>query len=57
MSVINGAACNGTHHSGCGHLAATATVGMGTFGVAVNDGAHTVYVANNANGDSPEPYR
>ncbi len=53
MSVINGATCNGTNHSGCGHLAATATVGMGPFGVAVNDRTHTVYVANNANGDSP----
>jgi DNA-binding beta-propeller fold protein YncE len=53
VSVINGATCNGTHHSGCGHLAATATVGRGPFGVAVNDRTHTVYVANNANGDSP----
>ncbi len=53
VSVINGATCNGTHHSGCGHLAATAKAGMGPFGVAVNDRTHTVYVANNANGDSP----
>jgi len=53
VSVINGATCNGTHHAGCGHLAATATVGRGPFGVAVNDRTHTVYVANNANGDSP----
>jgi DNA-binding beta-propeller fold protein YncE len=53
VSVINGAACNGTDHSGCGHLAATVTVGRGPFGVAVNDHAHAVYVANNANGDSP----
>ena len=53
VSVINGATCNGTSHSGCGHLAATATVGVGPFGVAVNDRTHTIYVANNANGDSP----
>jgi len=53
VSVINGATCNGTHHAGCGHLAATATVGTGPFGVAVNDRTHTVYVANNADGDSP----
>jgi DNA-binding beta-propeller fold protein YncE len=53
MSVINGAACNGTRHSGCSHLAATVTVGSGPFGVAVNDRTHTVYVVNNANGDSP----
>jgi DNA-binding beta-propeller fold protein YncE len=53
MSVINGAACNGTRHSGCSHLAATVTVGSGPFGVAVNDRTHTVYVVNNADGDAP----
>ena len=51
--MINGATCNGTNHSGCGHLAATAKVGLGPSGIAVNDRTHTVYVANNANGDSP----
>jgi DNA-binding beta-propeller fold protein YncE len=29
VSVINGATCDGTNHSGCGHLAATAKVGRG----------------------------
>ena len=29
--VINGATCNGTDHSGCGHFAATITVGAGPF--------------------------
>ena len=53
MSVVNGATCNGTSHSGCSHLAATVTVGSGPFGVAVNDRTHTVYVTNNADGDSP----
>lgn len=53
MSVINGATCNGSRHSGCAHLAATVTVGSGPFGVAVNDRTHTVYVVNNAFGDSP----
>jgi DNA-binding beta-propeller fold protein YncE len=53
MSVINGATCNGTSHSGCSHLAASVTVGSGPYGVAVDDTTHTVYVVNNANGDSP----
>ena len=53
MAVINGATCNGTDHSGCGHLAATVKVGFGPVGVAVDDHTHTVYVANNADGDSP----
>jgi DNA-binding beta-propeller fold protein YncE len=53
MSVINGATCNGTNHSGCSHLAATVTVGSGPYGVVVDDHTHTVYAVNNANGDSP----
>jgi DNA-binding beta-propeller fold protein YncE len=53
VSVINGATCNGIDHSGCGHLAATVKVGLGPVGVAVNDRTHTVYVANNADGDLP----
>ena len=50
VSVINGATCNGTDHSGCGHLAATARVGRRPEGAAVDDRTHTVYVINNANG-------
>jgi DNA-binding beta-propeller fold protein YncE len=53
MSVINGATCNGTNHSGCSHLAATVTVGSGPYGVAVDDRTHTVYVVNNADGEAP----
>jgi DNA-binding beta-propeller fold protein YncE len=53
VSVINGATCNGTSHSGCGRFAAIARVGPGPFGVTVNDRTHTVYVVNNANGDAP----
>jgi DNA-binding beta-propeller fold protein YncE len=53
VAVINGATCNGTDHTGCGRLAATVKVGPGPFGAAVSDRTHTLYVANNANGDSP----
>jgi DNA-binding beta-propeller fold protein YncE len=53
VAVINGATCNGADHTGCGHLAATATVGSLPFGVTVSDRTHTLYVANNADGDSP----
>jgi DNA-binding beta-propeller fold protein YncE len=53
VAVINGATCNGTTHAGCGTPAATVTVGRGPSGAAVNDLTHTLYVANNADGDSP----
>ena len=53
VSVINGAACNGTDHTGCSHLAATARVGTAPVGAAVNDRTGTLYVVNNADGDSP----
>jgi DNA-binding beta-propeller fold protein YncE len=53
VSVINGATCNGTTHAGCGRLAATVKVGLVPSAVAVNDRTHTVYVTNNAFGDSP----
>jgi DNA-binding beta-propeller fold protein YncE len=53
VAVINGATCNGTDHAGCGHPTATVKVGRGPLGVTVNDHTHTVYVVNNANGDSP----
>jgi DNA-binding beta-propeller fold protein YncE len=53
VAVINGATCNGTNHSGCGHLAATVNVGLAPLGVAVNDRTHTVYVTNNTLGDTP----
>ena len=53
VSVINGATCNGTDHTGCGHLAATVTARSAPFGAAVNDATHTLYVTNFAGGDSP----
>lgn len=53
VSVINGATCNASDHSGCGHLAATATVGAQPAGIAVDEHTNTIYVANIADGDSP----
>ena len=46
VSVIDGAICNGTHHSGCGQTAPTVKVGTGPFGIAVSQATDTVYVAN-----------
>ncbi len=53
MALINGATCNGTSRAGCSHLAGKVRVGAGPVGVAVDDHTHTVYVANNADGDAP----
>jgi len=53
VEVINGATCNGTNHTGCGHIAATARVGAFPFGAVVNDRTHTLYVANNENSEAP----
>jgi YVTN family beta-propeller protein len=46
VSVINGATCNGTHHSGCRQPPATAPAGRGAFGVAVDQSAGRVIVAS-----------
>jgi DNA-binding beta-propeller fold protein YncE len=53
VSVINGATCNGTNHSGCGRLAATAKVGHQPIAIAINDRTNTIYVTNFASGDLP----
>ena len=53
VAVINGATCDAADLSGCGQPTATVKVGAGPDGVAVNDLTHTVYVANNADGDAP----
>jgi YVTN family beta-propeller protein len=46
VSVINGATCNGTHHSGCGQAPATAPAGRGAFGIAVDQADRKVIVAS-----------
>jgi DNA-binding beta-propeller fold protein YncE len=53
VAVINGATCDAADLSGCGKPAATVKAGAGPDAVAVNDLTHTVYVANNADGDAP----
>ena len=53
IAVINGATCDAADLSGCGQPAATVKVGAGPDGVAVNDLTHTIYIANNADGDAP----
>jgi DNA-binding beta-propeller fold protein YncE len=46
VSVINGATCNGTHHTGCGQTPATAAAGFGAIAVAIDPATDTIYVAN-----------
>lgn len=48
VSVINGATCNGTHHSGCGQASATVAVGRGAFGVAVDRAAGKIIVTSSS---------
>jgi DNA-binding beta-propeller fold protein YncE len=46
VSVINGASCNGTNHSGCGQTPATVAAGFGALGVAIDPATDTIYVSN-----------
>jgi YVTN family beta-propeller protein len=46
VSVIDGAACNATVHSGCGRKAAEAAVGISPRRVAVDERTNTIYVTN-----------
>ena len=48
--MIEGAICNATHDSGCGHAPATTKVGSGAIWAAVDQAHHTVYVANDNDG-------
>ena len=46
VSVINGATCNGTDHTGCGQTPATAAAGFGAVRVAIDPANRTAVVAN-----------
>jgi DNA-binding beta-propeller fold protein YncE len=48
VSVIDGATCNATNTSGCGHTPAIVTVGQAPYGVAVDPVNKTVYVTDGA---------
>ena len=46
VSVIDGATCNATDHSGCGQTPPTVSVGNGSDKVAVDQATNTVYASN-----------
>jgi YVTN family beta-propeller protein len=46
VSVINGATCNATVHTGCGQKAAVAPVGVSPRRVAIDELTNTIYVTN-----------
>jgi YVTN family beta-propeller protein len=46
VSVINGATCNGTHHTGCGQTPSKVRAGFGAVGIAIDPAANMIYVAN-----------
>jgi DNA-binding beta-propeller fold protein YncE len=47
VSVINGATCNGTDHTGCGQTPAKVAAGFAAVGVTIDPATNTVYVTNN----------
>ena len=53
VSLIDGATCNATDQAGCGRAAATVTVGLAPWGIAVDQSTNKIYVANNTGGDTP----
>jgi DNA-binding beta-propeller fold protein YncE len=53
VSLIDGATCNATDLAGCGRATATVTVGVGPWGVAVDQSTNKIYVTNNTGGDTP----
>ena len=53
LYVINGAACDAHHTTGCHTTPARTTVGLSPWGVAVNQATDTIYVADLRNGEAP----
>ena len=53
LYVINGAACDANHATGCHTTPAHTTVGLTPEGVAVNQATDTIYVADLRNGEAP----
>ena len=53
LSVINGATCNATDHSGCHHPAPTFSAGFEPNNIGVDDRTDTVYVPDWNDGDLP----
>ena len=51
--MINGAACDAHHTTGCHTTPAHTTVGVTPEGVAVNQATDTIYVADLRNGEGP----
>jgi YVTN family beta-propeller protein len=51
VSVIDGAICNASVHSGCGQTPATVAVGISPSALAIDEAHHTVYVINGPEGD------
>jgi DNA-binding beta-propeller fold protein YncE len=46
VSVINGATCNGTNHTGCGQTPTTVQAGFGAVSITIDPAANMVYAAN-----------
>jgi DNA-binding beta-propeller fold protein YncE len=53
VSVFNGATCNAMDTLGCSQTPATVPVGSGPNGIFADDANHTVYVADQDNGNGP----
>jgi YVTN family beta-propeller protein len=51
VSLVNGATCDATHHSGCARIPPTVRVGFGPGWAAVDHANDTVYITNSTDND------